>query len=220
VSDSKFDKFQHPLFKSKSKTDLKELITDRQELNKLIPKSYSNFSKEHKYQSWDSPTKEVKRKFDYSEQSKQSNLLDFLVKKEAQKLSRKSQLVKYIVDLVVVPSKQAPITTSQSVSAMANRYAPLVLPANLNAMPTDYSTKIKQFGDDEAYTARQHVQWFKDFCDLLEVVDDDVKMRLFAQSLKEDVKNWFRGLYAGSIPDIDRFHAIFLEKWEEKKNYV
>ena len=103
---------------------------------------------------------------------------------------------------------------------MANRYAPLVLPANLNAMPTDYSTNIKQFGDDEAYTARQHVQWFKYFCDLSEIDDEDVKMRLFAQSLKTNVKDWFRGLAVGSILDIDRFHAIFLEKWEEKKNYV
>ena len=52
---------------------------------------------------------------------------------------------------------------------MANRYAPLALPTNLNAMPVDYNTKIKQFGADEAYTARQHKQWFKDFCDLLEI---------------------------------------------------
>lgn len=94
---------------------------------------------------------------------------------------------------------------------MANMYAPLVLPANLNDMPIDYSTKIKQFGDDEAYTARQHVQWFKDFCDLSEVDDDDVNMRLFAQSLKANLKDLFRGLAAGSIPNINRFHAIFLE---------
>lgn len=103
---------------------------------------------------------------------------------------------------------------------MANRYAPLVLPANLNVMSVDYSTKIKQFGDDEAYTARQHVQWFKDFCDLSEVDDEDVKMRLCAQSLKTNVKDWFRGLAARSIPDIDKFHVIFLEKWVEKKKIV
>ena len=45
-------------------------------------------------------------------------------------------------------------------------------------------------------------------------------MGLFAQSLKTNVKDWFRGLVVGSIPDIDRFYAIFLEKWEEKKNFV
>ena len=72
---------------------------------------------------------------------------------------------------------------------MANRYAPLALPANLNAMPVDYSTKIKQFGDDEAYTARQHIQWFKDYCNLNEADNEDVNMILFAQSLKTDVKD-------------------------------
>ena len=45
-------------------------------------------------------------------------------------------------------------------------------------------------------------------------------MRLFAQSLKEDVKDWFRGLDTSRILDINRFHAIFLEKWEEKNNVV
>ena len=43
-------------------------MTNTQELHKLIPKSFSNFAKEIKNQSWDSPTKEVKRKLDYSEQ--------------------------------------------------------------------------------------------------------------------------------------------------------
>ena len=104
---------------------MKELITDIQELNKLIPKSFSNFSMQIKYQSWDSPTKEVKRKLYYSEQSKQFNLLDSLVKKEAQKLSSKSQFVNYTVNPIVVPIRQAPISTSQSASAMENRYAPL-----------------------------------------------------------------------------------------------
>ena len=49
MSDLEFDKFQHPLFKSKSESDLKELATEIYGLNKLIPKSFSNFSKEHKY---------------------------------------------------------------------------------------------------------------------------------------------------------------------------
>ena len=95
---------------------------------------------------------------------------------------------------------------------MANRYAPLALPANLNAMPVDYSTKIRQFGGDDDYTARQHIQWFKYFCDLNEVDHEDVKMRLFAQSLKTNVKDWFRGLAAGSVTSIEVFYTIFLDR--------
>ena len=45
-------------------------------------------------------------------------------------------------------------------------------------------------------------------------------MRLISQILKTNVKDWFRRLAPRSIPDIDRFDIIFLEKWEEKKNYV
>ena len=123
-------------------------------LNKLVPKS---FSQESKYQFWDSSVKEVKKKLDYSEQSKQSNILDSLLK-GTQKLSSKGQLVNYFVNPFLIPSKQVLVITSLTVLAMANRYAPLALLVNLNAMPVDYNTKIKQFGDDRAYTTSQHIQ--------------------------------------------------------------
>ena len=71
---------------------------------------------------------------------------------------------------------------------MENRYAPLVLPAVLNQMPADYSKSIKQFGGDDDYTAKQHVQCFKDYCELNEIDHEDVQMRLFSQSLRTDVK--------------------------------
>jgi hypothetical protein len=103
---------------------------------------------------------------------------------------------------------------------MASRYAPLVLPANLNPMLADYGTKIKQFGGEDDYTVRQHIQWFKDFCELNEIDHEDVQMRLFAQSLRANVKEWFRGLAAGSINTIEGFFTMFRDRWEEKKNSV
>ena len=84
------------------------------------------------------------RKLDYSEKSPQSNLLDSL--KGTPNLSSKSQLVSYFVNPIPVKSKQVPLVTSQIVPTMANRYAPLALPANLNAMPVDYSTKTNSLG--------------------------------------------------------------------------
>ena len=110
---------------------------------------------------WDSSIKEVKRKLDYSKKSPQSNLLDSL--KRTQKLSSKGQLVNYFVNPILIPSKQVPVITSQTVPIMANRYAPLALPTNLNAMPADYNTKIRQFGDDEAYTTRHQYSGLKTF---------------------------------------------------------
>ena len=53
-----------------------------------------------------------------------------------------------------------------------------------------------------------------------ELDHEDVQMRLFAQSLRTDVKDWFRGLVAGSINTIEGFYAIFRDRWEEKKNFV
>ena len=67
---------------------------------------------------------------------------------------------------------------------MANKYAPLVLPTNLNAMPDNYDSKIKQFGAEDKYFSQHHIDYFKDFCDLTEVDEEDVQMRLFSQSLK------------------------------------
>ena len=41
---------------------------------------------------------------------------------------------------------------------------------------------------------------------------------MFAQSLIGEVKEWFRGLPAGSIHNFHEFETIFLGKWERKKN--
>lgn len=103
---------------------------------------------------------------------------------------------------------------------MANRYAPLALPAALNPMPDSYNQRIKQFGASGDLTAQQHVDWFQDFTDLEEVDEDDVKMRLFAQSLKHVVKKWFRSLIPGSIGNSRFFEQMFLDRWEEKKIFV
>ena len=103
---------------------------------------------------------------------------------------------------------------------MANIYCPLALPTSLNPMPDSYNQRIKQFGEDGDLTAQQHVDWFQDFVDLEEVDEDDVKMRLFAQSLKGEVKKWFRALTPRSIVNSRIFEQMFLDRWEEKKNYV
>ena len=137
-SDIKFDTFDYPLLKSKLDTDLKKFVEETCGLDKFIPKS---LSQETNSNFWSSPVKEVKRKLYYSKKSPHSNILDSL--KKFSKLSSKSQPVNYSVNPILVKSRQIPLVPSQIVPAMANRYAPLVLPANLNPMPIDYGTKIK-----------------------------------------------------------------------------
>ena len=45
-------------------------------------------------------------------------------------------------------------------------------------------------------------------------------MCLFAQSLKGEVKKWFRDFTPRSIVNSQRFEQMFLDRWEEKKNSV
>ena len=45
-------------------------------------------------------------------------------------------------------------------------------------------------------------------------------MRLFSQILKGVVKKWFRALTPGSIGNYRVFEQMFLDRWEEKKNYA
>ena len=101
---------------------------------------------------------------------------------------------------------------------MVVRDAPLVLPAQLHDLPQGYSQRIKTYGAEGDVSTQQHIIRFNDFCDLEEVDHEDAKMRLFAQSLTGEVKEWFRGLPAGSIHSFHEFETIFLGKWESKKN--
>ena len=84
---------------------------------------------------------------------------------------------------------------------MAARFAPLVLPAQLHDLPQAYSQRIKTYGVEGEFTSQQHLDSFSDLCDLEEVDYEDAKSRLFAQRFLGKVKNWFRGLQAGSIHD-------------------
>ena len=84
---------------------------------------------------------------------------------------------------------------------MANRYAPLQLPANPGAMPQDYQTKITYFDGTSACTALQHTKKMQDYFESYEIDNDGVRMKMFVQSLTGDVRTWFRALPANSIAD-------------------
>jgi hypothetical protein len=85
-------------------------------------------------------------------------------------------------------------------------------------MPQDYQTRIPQFDGIGALNAQKHVDKMNDYFDFQEVDEEDVQMRLFAQSLTDEVKKWFKTLRVASIVDIVAFHQTFLNRWEVKKN--
>ena len=91
VDGIKFDlKFEQSLFRSKSDSNLSELVIDIPELNTFVPKKNSRFSKKDICIFWE---KEVKRKLEYLEQHKDSSPLNFLLHKKIEKLSKDSQSI-------------------------------------------------------------------------------------------------------------------------------
>ena len=101
---------------------------------------------------------------------------------------------------------------------MANRYAPLQLPANPGAMPQDCQTKITNFDGTNAYIALQHIKKMQDYFESYEIDDDSVRMKIFVQSLTGDVRTWFRALPATSIANPEALYQSFINIWEKRKD--
>ena len=115
----------------------------------------------------------------------------------------------------IIPA--APVNPLNPVN-MANRYAPLQIPANAAALPQDYQTKISYFDSNGPLTAVQHAKRMQDHFETYEIDDDNVKMRMFVQSLTGDVRTWFRSLNANSITTPAELYQAFTSRWEKKKD--
>lgn len=85
-------------------------------------------------------------------------------------------------------------------------------------MPQDYQRKITYFDGIGTNTAQQHTKKIMDYFENYEVDDDDVRMKVFDQSLTGDVRTWFRSLPANSINDSEALYQTFLNIWEKKKD--
>ena len=81
-------------------------------------------------------------------------------------------------------------------------------------LPNDYQSKIPHFTGKESAIAQHHVDRMEDAFDYMEIDDEIVKMRIFAQSLGGEVKKWFKGLPPNSIHDLPSLHKTFINKWE------
>ena len=69
-------------------------------------------------------------------------------------------------------------------------FAPLALSAILHDLPLNYAQIISLYDGEGNVSERYHIGKFDDFIDLEEVDHEDVKMRLFAQSLSREAKKW------------------------------
>ena len=111
-----------------------------------------------------------------------------------------------------------PLVNPPLFPAMATWYALLVLPQPLLPLPNDYQSKIPHFTRKESTTSQQHVDRMGDAFDYMEIEEETVKMRIFAQILGGDVNKWFKKLPPNSINDLPALHQTFINKWELKNN--
>jgi hypothetical protein len=86
---------------------------------------------------------------------------------------------------------------------VAARYAPLLLPQPLNALPPgDYLKYMPKFTREEDVTAEEHLSSFYSYAYNQNIENEDVWMRVFFQSLFGEDRKWFRGMAPSSITSI------------------
>ena len=105
---------------------------------------------------------------------------------------------------------------------VAARYAPLVLPQHLNALPQgDYLKYLPKLTDEgDGVTTKDHLAAFYSYADNQNIEYEDIWSRLFVQSLDGEARKWFRNLPLGSINGIDALDQIFLKQWGDRKDYL
>ena len=104
---------------------------------------------------------------------------------------------------------------------VAARYAPLVLPWPLNALPGgDYQKYLPRFNGKGEITAEEHWDAFLSYADNQNIEAKDVWMRMFVQSLDGEVRKWFRELPTNSITLIEELHDVFMSQWGDKKDHT
>jgi hypothetical protein len=101
---------------------------------------------------------------------------------------------------------------------VASRYAPLVLPQPMNALPIgDYLNYMPKFTREEDIIVEEHLVAFYSYADNLNIENEDFWMRVFVQSLDGEVRKWFIGLTTESIVGIEALDDAFLRQWGDKK---
>jgi ribonuclease HI len=112
-----------------------------------------------------------------------------------------------------------PMTRMEAI--IAARYAPLLLPQPLNALPADgYLKQLPKFTGEGDIAAEEHLEAFYSFTDDHVIMHADVWMRIFVHSLEGEARKWFRALPPGSIDGIEALDNAFLRQWGDKKDFM
>jgi len=91
------------------------------------------------------------------------------------------------------------------------RFSCLALAGQLTVLPKNYGQRLPLFYGNLEIIAHHHIDKLVDFIDLEGVDDEEVKIRIIAQSFSEEVKKWFRGLEYSSIKNSRHLTELFLD---------
>jgi hypothetical protein len=113
----------------------------------------------------------------------------------------------------------APLTRMEQI--LANKYAPLVLPNPLSAMPTgDYQKYMPKFTGAWEYIVEEHIEAFYAYAENINISEEDVWTRVFVQSLNGQARKWFKEIPSNSITGIEQLYEVFLKHWGERRDLL
>jgi len=88
-------------------------------------------------------------------------------------------------------------------------FKPLKLPSTLHPYPPKFLDYMPLFVGEDHNIVEKNLGAFHNVIDNLEIMHEDVVMRLFAKSLVGDVALWFKNLEVGSIGSWDELFGAF-----------
>ena len=104
---------------------------------------------------------------------------------------------------------------------VAARYAPLVMPRPLHALPGgDYQKYLPRFNGQVDTRAEEHWNALFSYADNQNIEAKDVWMRMFVQILNGEGRKWFQELPAGSIDGIEVLGEVFMKQWGDTKDFL
>jgi hypothetical protein len=112
-----------------------------------------------------------------------------------------------------------PITRMEAI--IATKYAPLLLPQPLNALPIDgYLKQLPKFTGEGDIATKEHLESFYSFTYDHVIMHVDAWMRIFIHILEGEARKCFRALPPRSIDGIEALDNSFLRQWGDKKDFM
>lgn len=85
-----------------------------------------------------------------------------------------------------------------------------------NLIPIEIRKHLPIFSGKKSELACQHVKRVSDLIGEFEICQEDICMKLFVQSLKEDARDWFSFLPVNSITSWEELISDFMDQFDEK----